>query len=42
VSIQLDEDIVAAFRAAGPRWRKRINAALADWLKTHKPEEVEV
>ena len=37
-----DSDVVAAFRATGPGWRTRINAALADWLKTHSPDELPV
>ena len=34
-TIRLDRDILAAFRASGPGWQTRINAALRDWLKTH-------
>ncbi|MBI5143426.1 MAG: BrnA antitoxin family protein [Nitrospirae bacterium] len=37
VSIRLDESIVAAFRATGRGWQSRVNAALNDWLKEHKP-----
>ncbi|MBI5140560.1 MAG: BrnA antitoxin family protein [Nitrospirae bacterium] len=29
--------MLAAFRAAGPGWQTRINAALRDWLKSHSP-----
>jgi uncharacterized protein (DUF4415 family) len=34
-TIRFDRDILAAFRAAGPGWQTRMNAALRDWLKTH-------
>lgn len=36
-TIRLDRDILAAFRAGGPGWQTRMNAALRDWLKTHSP-----
>ncbi|WP_411382441.1 BrnA antitoxin family protein [Pseudomonas sp. MPB26] len=28
------------FRASGPGWQTRMNAALADWLKTHTLDEL--
>lgn len=34
VAIRLDHDVLAAFRAGGPGWQTRINAALRDWLKS--------
>lgn len=37
VAIRFDKDVLAAFRAAGPGWQTRMNAALKDWLKTHSP-----
>ena len=37
VSIRLDEAIIAAFRATGRGWQSRVNEALNDWLKEHKP-----
>ncbi|MDP2827400.1 MAG: BrnA antitoxin family protein [Sulfuricellaceae bacterium] len=37
VAIRFDNDVLAAFRAAGPSWQTRMNAALRDWLKTHSP-----
>lgn len=37
VSIRFDNDVLAAFRAAGPGWQTRMNAALRDWLKNHSP-----
>lgn len=37
VAIRFDNDVLAAFRAAGPGWQTRMNAALRDWLKNHSP-----
>ena len=37
VSIRLDEAIIAAFRSTGRGWQSRVNEALHDWLKEHKP-----
>jgi uncharacterized protein (DUF4415 family) len=36
--IRLDADILAAFKSQGPRWQRRMNAALRDWLKEHTPD----
>jgi uncharacterized protein (DUF4415 family) len=36
-TIRFDQDVLAAFRAAGPGWQTRMNAALRDWLKNHSP-----
>ena len=35
VAIRLDNDVLAAFRAEGPGWQTRINAALREWLTEH-------
>ena len=35
VAIRFDRDVLAAFRAGGPGWQTRMNAALRDWLKEH-------
>lgn len=32
-TIRFDRDVLAAFRAGGPGWQSRMNAALRDWLK---------
>ena len=32
-TIRFDRDVLAAFRAGGPGWQTRMNAALRDWLK---------
>jgi uncharacterized protein (DUF4415 family) len=34
-TIRFDRDILDAFRAGGPGWQTRINAALRDWLDRH-------
>lgn len=34
-TIRFDRDILAAFRAGGPGWQTRMNAALREWLETH-------
>lgn len=36
-TIRFDRDVLAAFRAGGPGWQTRMNAALRDWLETHSP-----
>lgn len=36
-TIRFDADVLAAFRAAGPGWQSRINAALREWLRHHSP-----
>ena len=35
-TIRFDRDILDAFKAADPGWQTRINAALREWLETHK------
>ncbi|WP_424257113.1 BrnA antitoxin family protein [Castellaniella sp.] len=35
-TIRFDRDILDAFKAAGPGWQTRINAALREWLEAHK------
>ena len=35
VAIRLDREVVGAFRAGGPGWQTRMNAALKDWLASH-------
>ncbi|MEO7246191.1 MAG: BrnA antitoxin family protein [Rubrivivax sp.] len=37
VTIRLSPDVVQRFRATGSGWQTRVDAALQDWLKTHKP-----
>ena len=42
VNLRLDPEVLAQFRASGPGWQTRMNEVLADWLKTHTPNEVKV
>ncbi len=37
LTMHLDADIVAAFKATGDGWQARMNDALRDWLKTNSP-----
>lgn len=36
-TIRFDHEVLAAFKASGPGWQTRMNDALKDWLRTHKP-----
>lgn len=40
ITIRLSPEVIQPFRASGPGWQTRMNAALADWLKTHTPAEL--
>jgi uncharacterized protein (DUF4415 family) len=40
VSVRYNSEVLAAFRASGTGWQTRMNAALADWLKSHSPDEL--
>ena len=35
--IRLDADVIDAFKATGPGWQTRMNAALREWLEAHRP-----
>jgi uncharacterized protein (DUF4415 family) len=35
-TIRLDAEILEKFRAGGPGWQSRINAALREWLAEHR------
>lgn len=37
VTIRYSPDVLEAFRASGPGWQARMNDALRDWLRSHKP-----
>ncbi|WP_233233734.1 BrnA antitoxin family protein [Bordetella sp. LUAb4] len=37
VTIRLSPDVLEAFRATGYGWQTRVDVALRDWLKTHRP-----
>ena len=34
-TIRFDKDVLEAFRAGGPGWQSRMNAALREWLREH-------
>jgi uncharacterized protein (DUF4415 family) len=37
VTIRYDADVLAAFRSSGDGWQTKMNDALKDWLRTHRP-----
>jgi uncharacterized protein (DUF4415 family) len=37
ITIRLSPEVVQRFRSTGNGWQTRVDAALQDWLKTHKP-----
>ncbi|HKJ88977.1 MAG TPA: BrnA antitoxin family protein [Gammaproteobacteria bacterium] len=41
ITIRLSPEVVQAFRSTGNGWQGRLDAALADWLEEHSPEEVQ-
>jgi len=38
VTLQLSEDVLRRFRASGPDWQGRVDAALREWLASHPAE----
>jgi len=40
ITIRLEASVLQQFKATGPGWQTRMNAALADWLKTHTPTDM--
>lgn len=40
ITIRLSPDVVERFRASGPGWQTRMDAALKDWLKDHTPNSL--
>ncbi len=36
ITIRLSPEVVQRFRATGDGWQTRVDAALKDWLKSHK------
>jgi uncharacterized protein (DUF4415 family) len=42
ITIRLSPEVLEPFRASGPGWQTRMNAALADWLKSHAPTDLPV
>jgi len=39
ITIRLTRSVVDQFRATGDGWQTRIDAALQDWLKDHRPAQ---
>jgi uncharacterized protein (DUF4415 family) len=39
-TVRFDAEVLARFKASGPGWQTRMDAALKDWLKTHDPRDV--
>jgi uncharacterized protein (DUF4415 family) len=39
ITIRLSPEVVQPFRATGEGWQTRVDVALKDWLKSHKPAE---
>jgi uncharacterized protein (DUF4415 family) len=37
ITIRLSQEVVQRFRATGEGWQTRVDAALREWLKSHKP-----
>ncbi len=37
ISIRLSPEVLDGFRALGAGWQSRIDAALQEWLKDHRP-----
>ena len=40
ITIRLSADVVQPFRDTGEGWQTRVDSALKDWLKSHKPAQV--
>ncbi|MFT3791453.1 MAG: BrnA antitoxin family protein [Rudaea sp.] len=38
ITIRLSPEVLRPFRNSGEGWQTRMDAALADWLKTHSPK----
>jgi uncharacterized protein (DUF4415 family) len=37
VMVRLDPEVVDFFRSSGPGWQTRMNAALAEYVRRHRP-----
>ncbi len=40
ITIRLSPEVVQRFRDTGEGWQTRVDSALKDWLKSHKPAKV--
>lgn len=36
-TVRFDPEVLEAFKATGRGWQTRMNEALKDWLRTHRP-----
>jgi uncharacterized protein (DUF4415 family) len=39
ITIRLSPEVLGPFRATGPGWQTRVDAALRSWLKRHSPAQ---
>ncbi len=37
VTLRLDSEVLEAFRVTGKGWQTRLNAALREWVREHRP-----
>lgn len=42
ITIRLSPEVVQSFRATGDGWQTRVDAALRDWLKSHRTKQIKV
>ncbi len=42
ITIRLSPEVVQRFRDTGEGWQTRVDAALKDWLKSHRPTRIKV
>ena len=40
ITIRLSPEVVQRFRDTGDGWQTRVDTALKDWLKSHKPGKI--
>jgi uncharacterized protein (DUF4415 family) len=40
ITIRLSPEVVQRFRDTGDGWQTRVDSALKEWLKSHKPADV--
>jgi uncharacterized protein (DUF4415 family) len=40
ITIRLSPEVVQRFRDSGDGWQTRVDAALKDWLKSHRPTQI--
>ncbi len=40
ITIRLSPEVVQRFRDTGDGWQTRVDAALKDWLKSHRPTQI--